>query len=101
MDAAEFSGHSLRAGFLTSAAARGSSAFKMMDVSRHKAWKRFAVTAGMLICSEDTPAKDRSDSQMAGRTHCQRDMRVLRNPYTVRLDPSRYSYGNVMKHVIA
>jgi len=31
-----FSGHSLRAGFLTSAAARGASLFKMMDVSRHR-----------------------------------------------------------------
>jgi integrase len=33
---AAFSGHSLRSGFLTSAAARGVSIFKMMDVSRHK-----------------------------------------------------------------
>jgi site-specific recombinase XerD len=35
-DASRFSGHSLRAGFLTSAAGRGASIFKMMDVSRHK-----------------------------------------------------------------
>jgi site-specific recombinase XerD len=35
-DAGTFSGHSLRAGFLTSAAAKGASIFKMMDVSRHK-----------------------------------------------------------------
>jgi site-specific recombinase XerD len=35
-DAATFSGHSLRSGFLTSAAAKGASIFKMMDVSRHK-----------------------------------------------------------------
>ena len=35
-DASLFSGHSLRAGFLTSAAGRGASIFKMMDVSRHK-----------------------------------------------------------------
>jgi site-specific recombinase XerD len=34
--AADFSGHSLRSDFLTSAAARGASIFKMMDVSRHK-----------------------------------------------------------------
>jgi site-specific recombinase XerD len=33
---AEFSGHSLRAGFLTTAAERGASLFKMMEVSRHK-----------------------------------------------------------------
>jgi integrase len=36
LNAAEFGAHSLRAGFLTSAAARGASIFKMMDVSRHK-----------------------------------------------------------------
>jgi len=35
-DASVFSGHSLRSGFLTSAAAKGASIFKMMDVSRHK-----------------------------------------------------------------
>jgi site-specific recombinase XerD len=35
-DASAFSGHSLRAGFLTSAAGKGASIFKMMDVSRHK-----------------------------------------------------------------
>ena len=35
-DAAEFAGHSLRAGFLTSAAEHGASIFKMMEVSRHK-----------------------------------------------------------------
>jgi site-specific recombinase XerD len=35
-DAKLFSGHSLRSGFLTSAAAKGASIFKMMDVSRHK-----------------------------------------------------------------
>jgi site-specific recombinase XerD len=32
----EFGAHSLRAGFLTSAAMRGASIFKMMEVSRHK-----------------------------------------------------------------
>jgi site-specific recombinase XerD len=36
LDASAFSGHSLRAGFLTSAATNGASIFKMMDVSRHK-----------------------------------------------------------------
>ena len=29
-------GHSLRSGFLTSAAARGASVFKLIEVSRHK-----------------------------------------------------------------
>jgi hypothetical protein len=36
LDPDAFSGHSLRSGFLTSAAARGASPFKMMDVSRHR-----------------------------------------------------------------
>jgi hypothetical protein len=36
LEAADFSAHSLRAGFLTSAARRGASVFKMRDVSRHK-----------------------------------------------------------------
>ena len=36
LEAATYSGHSLRAGFLTSAARRGASVFKMRDVSRHK-----------------------------------------------------------------
>ena len=36
LDPAEFGGHSLRAGFLTSAAEAGASVFKMMEVSRHK-----------------------------------------------------------------
>jgi site-specific recombinase XerD len=35
-DGKMFSGHSLRSGFLTSAAGKGASIFKMMDVSRHK-----------------------------------------------------------------
>ena len=36
LDAAEFSGHSLRAGFITSAAAAGATIWKMQAVSRHK-----------------------------------------------------------------
>jgi hypothetical protein len=36
LDEKLFAGHSLRAGFLTSAAAVGKSIFKMMDQSRHK-----------------------------------------------------------------
>lgn len=35
-DPAEFAGHSLRSGFLTSAAENGANIFKMMDVSRHR-----------------------------------------------------------------
>jgi site-specific recombinase XerD len=36
LDASTFGAHSLRSGFLTSAARRGASIFKMRDVSRHK-----------------------------------------------------------------
>jgi integrase len=36
LDPAAFAGHSLRSGFLTSAAARGASIFKMADQSRHR-----------------------------------------------------------------
>jgi hypothetical protein len=36
LNAAAYSGHSLRSGFLTSAAESGASIFKMMDVSRHR-----------------------------------------------------------------
>jgi hypothetical protein len=36
LKAADFGAHSLRTGFLTSAARRGASVFKMRDVSRHK-----------------------------------------------------------------
>jgi site-specific recombinase XerD len=36
LDPSAFAGHSLRSGFITSAAKAGASIFKMMDVSRHK-----------------------------------------------------------------
>jgi hypothetical protein len=36
LDPALFAGHSVRSGFLTSAAKRGASIFKMMDQSRHR-----------------------------------------------------------------
>ena len=36
LDAGEFGAHSLRAGFVTSAAEAGASIFKMAEVSRHK-----------------------------------------------------------------
>jgi hypothetical protein len=45
LDADVFSGHSLRSGFLTSAAARGASLFKMMDVSRHKSGRAARLRA--------------------------------------------------------
>jgi hypothetical protein len=36
LDPRTFAGHSLRSGFLTSAAEHGASVFKMMEVSRHR-----------------------------------------------------------------
>ena len=36
LDPATYSGHSLRSGFLTSAAEAGASLFKLIEVSRHK-----------------------------------------------------------------
>jgi site-specific recombinase XerD len=36
LDSRQFSGHSLRAGFVTSAAEHGANIFKIMDVTRHK-----------------------------------------------------------------
>lgn len=41
-------GHSLRSGFLTSAASKGASIFKMMDVSRHSRLKHFEATSEIL-----------------------------------------------------
>jgi integrase len=38
LDPVQFSGHSLRSGFFTSAAESGASVFKMMEVSRHKSF---------------------------------------------------------------
>ena len=43
---AAFGGHSLRAGFLTSAAAKGASIFKMMDTSRHKSVDTLRLRSG-------------------------------------------------------
>ena len=40
LDPALFAGHSVRSGFLTSAAKRGASIFKMMDQSRHRSVER-------------------------------------------------------------
>jgi site-specific recombinase XerD len=36
LDPDQFSGHSLRAGFITSAANAGADVFRVMDVSRHR-----------------------------------------------------------------
>ena len=54
----DFSGHSLRAGFLTSAAEAGASVFKMMDVSRHKDMQ----TVSVYVRSADMFEKHASES---------------------------------------
>ena len=48
-DARAFAGHSLRSGFLTSAAEAGASVLKMMDVSRHASMD----TLRGYVCSAD------------------------------------------------
>jgi hypothetical protein len=53
---ADFGAHSLRAGFLTSAARRGASVFKMRDVSRHKPWTCCKLMCAMPTCSETMQA---------------------------------------------
>lgn len=55
LNAADFSGHSLRSGFLTSAARQGASIFKMMDVSRHKSVDTLRVTYVTLSYFAITP----------------------------------------------
>jgi hypothetical protein len=50
LDPLVFSGHSLRSGFLTSAAKRGASVFKMMDVSRQSRSTRSVATSVMPSC---------------------------------------------------
>jgi hypothetical protein len=61
LDPASFAGHSLRAGFLTSAAKGGVNIFKMMDVSGHRSVDTlrdtfatpsyFRITPGPACCS--------------------------------------------------
>ena len=58
LKAADFSGHSLRSGFLTSAAARGASIFKMMDVSRHKSIDTLRGMSVMPRCFATMPEAD-------------------------------------------
>ena len=62
LDPALFSGHSLRAGFLTSAAKRGASLFKMMATSRHRS---IDTLAGYW----EWRVKVRMDDQNLGRKH--------------------------------
>jgi hypothetical protein len=59
-DASTFSGHSLRAGFLTSAAGKGASIFKMMDASRHKSVDRCQIEGTRVLWASE-PGRWRDD----------------------------------------
>ena len=52
LDPASYAGHSLRSGFLTSAAESGASIWKLSEVSSR--WTRCAAMCGGSICSKDT-----------------------------------------------
>jgi hypothetical protein len=73
LDATEFSGHSLRSGFLTSAAEAGASIFKMVEVSRHKSvgtlQTRCAGMCGGLICLRNMLARRSCDLPNARRAY--------------------------------
>ena len=54
LDASAFAGHSLRAGFLTSAAESGAGVLKMVEVSRHKSIDMLRTYVRRLTCSGST-----------------------------------------------
>ena len=56
--AADFAAHSLRAGFLTSAAAAGASIWKMREVSRHKSVQTLSDYVRNADLLKDHPGKD-------------------------------------------
>ena len=62
-DPALFGGHSLRAGFITSAARTGASIFKIQEISRHRSASR---------CSPATCATPKSTATMRGAGSCSR-----------------------------
>ncbi len=57
-DPAGFAGHSLRAGFLTSAARAGASVFKMQEVSRHKSLQVLSTYVRDARVFDDHAGKD-------------------------------------------
>jgi integrase len=58
LKATDFGAHSLRAGFLTSAARRGASVFKMRDgVTAQEAWTCCRPMSAMLICFATMPGR--------------------------------------------
>jgi hypothetical protein len=61
LEVGDFSAHSLRAGFLTSAANRGASIFKMRSVSRHKSIDVCRAKYATPMRSPTMPAPDFCD----------------------------------------
>jgi hypothetical protein len=59
LDAASYAGHSLRSGFLTSAAEAGASIWKLSEVTSR--WTRFGAMCGASTCSKNTPVQRSSD----------------------------------------
>ncbi len=57
LDPTAFGGHSLRAGFITAAAAAGASAFRMREVSRHKSIQVLADYVRQARAFEDHPGE--------------------------------------------
>src|SRR5262249_11431928 len=58
LDPTSVSAHSLRAGFLTSAAQDGASVFKLMDVSRHKSIDSLSGYIRNVLLFEDHAGSD-------------------------------------------
>jgi hypothetical protein len=78
LDPAAYSGHSLRAGFLTSAAEAGASVFKMMGSPGTSPSTCCAATSGGRICSKSTPGRRSCDQTIKLRDHAVRRL-VERN----------------------
>jgi site-specific recombinase XerD len=69
LDSAAFAGHSLRAGFITSAAEAGASVFKLQEVSRHKS----------VICYRFTYAGGTPSGSMPAQHSCEQRLWQIRN----------------------
>jgi site-specific recombinase XerD len=69
LDAAAFGGHSLRAGFVTSAAKRGANLFKICDTTGHKSLEMLRITPAMPSSSRTMPARACSEKHAYRRLH--------------------------------
>jgi site-specific recombinase XerD len=66
LDPALFAGHSMRSGFLTSAAKRGASIFKMMDQLRHRSVETLRATSAMQKSSRSMRAQGCCELRLLG-----------------------------------